>query len=137
MQAGKYYVGDLCYVLPQDIYDTEFIPIYCNRMSVRIGEWNLASGPKIAVYSTAYGDGTYRDKEGRSYLVDAGLIGCILVNDLVKLGSSNLSGEGGNIIDFVADFNTEYDNGKIVMGPVSIDTDPKEDDWYDDEDEDY
>ena len=50
--------------------------------SVLDGEFNLANGVRFALHSTAYGDGTYQDQEGRDYPVDAGLIGCIRVEDV-------------------------------------------------------
>ena len=84
MRAGTYYVGDLCYVMHPQWKEV------CNLMfntgrgndGVLDGEFNLANGVRFAVHSTAYGDGTYYDAEGRKYPVDAGLIGCIAVEDV-------------------------------------------------------
>lgn len=137
MPSGCYYVGDLCYVLPDTVYGEEFLPGYCKENGKVVeGEWSLPSGAKIAVYSTAYGDGAYRDQLGRKYLVDAGLIGCIKVEDLKKMGVEDIP-HGGHLVWFAQEFRTGYieKNGVIVFGRVRIETDPDMDYSQYDEDE--
>lgn len=131
MPAGKYYVGDLCYVMhPQwsEVCDL----IFSNNEDN--GEYTLENGVKFAVHHTLYGDGTYFDDINRSYSVDAGLIGCILVNDIDDFTQSP---EGGNYIVFDHPFETSRDNdGTIIFGKVEIKTGDNDNEEYV-EDEDY
>jgi hypothetical protein len=122
MQAGRYYVGDLCYVL-HDRWD-EFCSLTCSGNRVLDGEFNLADGTRFATYTTRWGDGTYRDETGNSYDVDAGLIGCVALEDIDFTDPSN-SVAGGRVVEFVRDFTTFSSGGVISIGTVSIDTDPE------------
>ena len=123
MKAGKYYVGDLCYVL-HDRWD-EFCSLTCSGNRVLDGEFNLADGTRFATFTTKYGDGNYFDQEGKSYDVDAGLIGCVALADINFDDKSN-SVAGGRVVEFVKDFTTFSAGGVISIGNISIDTDPVE-----------
>jgi hypothetical protein len=83
------------------------------------GEFNLKDGRRFAIYSTAYGDGTYVDGQGREYDVDAGSIGCVLLSDLDLTNPDNFT-RCGNIIDFKEDFNTSSDGENLSFGNVTI-----------------
>ena len=122
MKAGTYYVGDLCYVL-HDRWD-EFCALTCSGSRVLDGEFNLADGTRFATYTTRYGDGNYFDEEGKSYDVDAGLIGCVALEDINFADPSN-SVVGGRVVEFVQDFTTFSSGGVISIGNISIDTDPE------------
>lgn len=69
---GKYYIGDLCYVLGDPVYDTIFGGLggYDSGLYQEKGTDRF-----FFVDGTAYGDGLYYDSEGREYGVDAGIIG--------------------------------------------------------------
>ena len=88
MKAGKYYIGDLCYVMHPE-WD-EFCSLTINGHNVLDGEFNLKDGRRFATFTTKWGDGTYKDEQGRSYGVDAGLIGCIAVDDITPSELENL-----------------------------------------------
>lgn len=126
MPAGNYYVGDLCYVL-HNAWDE-----FCDKLDHQ-GENTLKDGRRYAWYHTASGDGCYQDQYGREYGVDAGLIGCILLSDIEKDEPAN-DPQLGHIVEFGAPFEISYDNGKIHIGHIVIDTDP--DDWPDEDEED-
>ena len=128
MKAGTYYIGDLCYVMHGE-WD-EFCKLTIAGNEVLDGEFNLADGRRFATYTTMYGDGNYFDETGKSYDVDAGLIGCIRVEDIDFTDPSN-SIVGGRVVEFVRDFSTFSSGGVISFGTVSIDTDPE----YADEEE--
>jgi hypothetical protein len=67
--AGKYYIGDLCYVLGDTTYDS----VVCDG-----GEGFFTNGTHtIGFFSTAHGDGFYRGTNDKSYGVDAGIIGIV------------------------------------------------------------
>jgi hypothetical protein len=126
MRAGTYYVGDLCYVL-HDEWDEACKLMFAGRddHNCNQGEFNLSDGRRFAIYSTAYGDGTYEDQNGRSYGVDSGSIGCILLSDIDVYHPDNFVGDG-QTITFDQDFYTGYQDGKIMFHNVSIDTDPED-----------
>jgi hypothetical protein len=90
------------------------------------GEFTLKDGRRFAVYTTQWGDGTYKDQYGNLYNVDAGIIGCILVSD-IKLISEDWwtnDTDGGNVIEFTREFRTGNDNDSIIeIGHIMIDTD--------------
>jgi hypothetical protein len=124
MPAGKYWVGDLCYVMhPQwkECCDL-FFPKGQDNWKGNQGVFKLDNGVRFALFSTAYGDGTYLDQKGREYPVDAGSIGCIRVED-INDDSESFWLEGGNIIDFDSDFTVGSDGSELRFGNVVIDTD--------------
>lgn len=135
MPAGKYYVGDLCYVM-HEVWDEACGLFFQGRNDhgCNEGEFNLKDGRRFVSINTKYGDGEYYDQFGNSYGVDAGLIGCIKLKDIDMNCGDNFT-RGGNIIDFPTDFNCSYEdeNGKIIIGHLVIETDPEYD--YEDEDE--
>ena len=120
MQSGKYYIGDLCYVMHGE-WD-EFCSLTIAGDKVLDGEFNLKDGRRFASFTTMYGDGNYWDQNGKSYDVDAGLIGCIALADIDLTNPEN-SLAGGNIVEFVQPFSTFSAGGEIRIGNVLIDTD--------------
>lgn len=125
-KAGKYYVGDLCYVINDKNWDKigEETDWFQNGDSFEF------KGEVVFVSSTAYGDGTYYDNKGKHYHVDAGLIGVIPFNII----DENENGDGGQIIDFEKDFTAFEDDGMFFIDDIRIDTKGDEDyDEYDDE----
>jgi hypothetical protein len=134
--AGRYWVGDPCYSIPNDLWmswleaaDYTF-PGREHVLAARI------NGRVAVGVSTKYGDGCYPDEQGRMYAVDAGLIGVVPVEVADNSVGSDGDGEGGRIIDFPHEFECYYDDGTVVLGPVRIHTGDDEFDWRDDWDED-
>jgi hypothetical protein len=136
MPAGRYYVGDLCYVI-RDRSDWD--AVCANSFPPDVvargvdGEFNLPDGRRYALFGTAYGDGTYNDAEGRRYLVDAGSIGCIRVEDIRDLDDERIFWEGGQIIEFPQPFECDSDGFVISIGSVSINT--GDSDYYEGDDD--
>lgn len=112
MRPGRYYVGDLCYVMHPQWKEVCNLMFACDDNRVLHGEFNLANGVRFSVQSTAYGDGTYYDGEGRGYPVDAGLIGCIRVEDVYD---PEWYLEGVHTVEFENPFTVEYDTGTILF----------------------
>jgi hypothetical protein len=132
MQTGKYYIGDLCYVLSKEW--EEFCDITISGDECKSGEFELKDGRKFATYLTAYGDGCYSVNIGGECGVDAGLIGCILVDDIHD--AANLELENlGIIVEFDTAFETGESDGVICFGHVEIDTSDQFDDYNDYDDE--
>lgn len=100
--AGTYYVGDLCYALPYDIYDGVF------GIEGYKGGLYTAGNATFLVDCTAFGDGEYKDTLGRCYSVDAGIIG-ICTETLIDKDSKSL--RGGHILTFHEPFHCRFFKG--------------------------
>lgn len=132
MPAGKYYVGDLCYVMDHDDWHQ-----VCARTpygeKIADGEFELNDGRRFAIYSTRWGDGGYYDQYGHTYSVDAGSIGCILMSDIRANKYDNLL-DLGAVLEFTEPFETEGGRGSadwdgvIQIGHVEIATSPEYED---------
>lgn len=131
MPAGKYYVGDLCYVMhPEwdeccELFFEGRSDCGCNN-----GEFTLKDGRRFASYGTAFGDGVYTSSLGTSHCVDSGSIGCIRVEDIRDDSYENIETLGA-IIDFPESFETRSEDGFIIFAHVEINT--AEDDYLEDE----
>lgn len=126
MPAGKYYIGDLCYVMHPE-WD-EFCSLTIEGHRVKDGEFNLKDGRRFATFTTRWGDGVYQDEQGNNYPVDAGLIGCIRVEDIDLSELSNI--DSGRVVEFDKEFCVFSTGGVIRFGNIVIDTDPAD---YDEE----
>lgn len=140
MPAGRYYVGDLCYVMTDAEWD-EFCNITIQGDDLLDGEFQFADGRRFASYGTKWGDGCYRDQYGREYSVDAGLIGCIRVEDIRANKYEDIESLGV-ITDVSTDFVTGGGRddpnwaGTIQFGSIAIETNPEfEEDFEEYEDE--
>ena len=129
MKAGKYYVGDLCYVLGDRWTEVCDLIIVGNKCLD--GEFKLSDGTEFAIYCTAWGDGVYVDQFGNAYPVDSGSIGCVLVSSITP---GELDKMGGNLLDFDHDFETSSMDGVIIIGEIEIDTQGYDED---EDEEDY
>jgi hypothetical protein len=130
MPAGRYYIGDLCYVMHpewKEVCDL-FFPANHPPRGVE-GEFTLADGRRFASFSTAYGDGTYYSNINTEHSVDAGIIGCILVEDIRDDEADDMETLGA-IVEFDKPFEVSSDGSSLVFGHVVIET------GYDDEEED-
>lgn len=130
MPAGRYYIGDLCYVMTDTEWE-EFCSLTIKENMCLDGEFTFKDGRRFATYGTAWGDGVYYDQYGREYSVDAGLIGCIKVDDIVAEKYDNIE-ELGNISDFGVEFSPTGGRGMhgwdgvIKFGGLQIKTDGDE-----------
>ena len=132
-KAGTYYIGDPCYVVRKGrwmpfLSTTDFF-----RDPIReVGGFLLAGG------GTAYGDGTYKDEEGRKYPVDAGMLSLIPMEWIKKYGKKPNDG-AGHIVEFDKEFTVDVNGGIFRFGHVNIDTkndeEEEEDPWEDEEKE--
>ena len=130
MRPGTYLVGDLCYVMHPQWKEVCNLMFATGDNSVLDGEFNLANGVRFALHSTAYGDGTYQDQEGRDYPVDAGLIGCIRVEDVYD---PEWYLEGMNTVVFDKQFELVYNDGIISFvyadGDVALEINTAEEEY--------
>jgi len=137
---AQYIIADPCYV----IGDWGAFGVATNDFDRCNGRFTLkdAVGTVVVCHNTAYGDGVYEDGEGNEYPVDAGLLGCILA-DQITGNSASL----GHLHEFDSLPTIHYNNGTFTFSDgnpehdVVIDTgdaydDDDDDDWGDD-DRDY
>jgi hypothetical protein len=128
MKSGKYYVGDLCYVMTDDEW-SEFCDLTIKGNDCLNGEFTFADGRKFATYGTKYGDGLYPASNGKMLSVDAGLIGCFAVGDIRAEKYDDIE-ELGMIVDFESDFCTSVKDGVIRFGDITVDTDGETEEFY-------
>ena len=147
LKAGKYFIGDPCYVLGH-IWN-EVCGIIIDKQVCLEGAFNLndENHTRIAVFNTQYGDGSFPDDKGNFYAVDAGCIGAVPIEAIdpeviAEYGEPQLGAykDGlGQIVDFEASFEAKtevnrraYDgDGTLVFGHIRIDTNPRDEDEED------
>lgn len=122
-KAGKYFVGDPCYIFEKSWTDICKSTNYFKNNNV----YNFF-GEKCYIGSTYIGDGTYTDNNGKEYGVDAGLIGVLPIS-LIKIDNvvTEKQIEESNfmhIIEFDKDFIAESHHGVFHFGDIIIDTMP-------------
>ena len=135
MPAGRYYIGDLCYVMHPEWKEVcrLFFPADAPPKGVE-GEFTLADGRRFASFATAYGDGEYRSSINTSHSVDSGSIGCIRAEDIRDNEyTPEFLAELGAFVEFDQPFEVSNDQGMLIFGHVQIET--AADDW-DEEEED-
>jgi hypothetical protein len=131
MPAGRYYIGDLCYVMhPEwDECCELFFPTYQSGRGVE-GEFTLKDGRRFASFGTAYGDGTYNSNIGTEHMVDSGSIGCISIDDIRDDTYDNVE-DLGAIVEFKEPFEVKkMGRGLLKFGHVEIETDADYDEPY-------
>jgi hypothetical protein len=119
--AGKYYIGDPCYVVRDGSWGKLIDETGCFGLDLDGKNWDDGKftyrGKFCFAAGTAYGDGCYTDHRGGEYPVDAGLIGILPVEVCVK---KNL--KDGRVVDFTSDFEVYEFDGVFHFGHVKIDT---------------
>lgn len=123
--AGEYWLGDPCYAVPDELWDS--LLESSDFFNLPVG---LAGKHKVLAFGTAYGDGMYRDQLGNMYPVDAGLIGLVPV----ELAKANPFGM--KRVKFIREERCTGDDGVMQFGEYKINTrDDDVMDDYDDEEE--
>ena len=136
VEAGTYYIGDLCYVIKDDsMWDKVCDAMFPNDAAkdglIVVGGYQMIS------FSTMYGDGTYTDNHGNEYPVDAGMIGLISVQDIEKINGGPVDMEFGNVSTFEKDFICKSNNGELYFGQYVIDTGYDEEEDEEEYEDDY
>jgi hypothetical protein len=141
LKAGKYWIGDPCYVLQGEgfKFDWQEFCRYCfdrddtgRKNEGVVDHQNI----KFAYHGTASGDGEYNDQFGNRYGVDSGMIGCVPYDIISYFLTDKKLNKLGHIHEFREDFGSKYVDGVICFGDITISTNYE--DYEDDEnDEDY
>ena len=131
MPEGRYYIGDLCYILDDELYEELCSLSWPIRYDYDIkqhdyirfeGVFHLKSKTgkvvQVANFGTQYGDGQYSVKLYKSentvgsLPVDSGSIGAVLIDDIDK---SKID-DDMYFRTFKNPFNVGFDNGTIIIG---------------------
>jgi len=117
LKAGKYFVGDLCYVVPIEEWSTFIKEIFGEGETVRMGEHEVL-GKYFVIANTAHGDGQYKTNVKRMLCdVDSGMIGALSVKDM---STEVKKIHRRNIVEFKEDFTITIENGDIHIGHIII-----------------
>lgn len=95
MPTGRYWIGDPAYVLHKDLYKQLIQSQFYTNDYCAIN----VDGKTIACMSTAYGDGTFTDKNGLEYSVDSGFLSIV---PEIFVGRRNTTDEFDSIKDVYA-----------------------------------
>lgn len=79
LPAGKYFIGDCCYVLDDEVYHG----VWGKQLNYQTGTFDV-QGKRVAVAGTATGDGWFRGSDGVDYSVDSGTIAIVPFELCVK-----------------------------------------------------
>lgn len=120
--AGKYVLGDPCYVVPDDKWDQ----LLASCEYFQGGPIGKVDGHCVLGFGTKWGDGCYVDQYGFKYPVDAGLIGLVPI-EFAQIQESPFFET--RIIEFSAkETKCSCDeDGKLTFGAFVIDTNPSDD----------
>jgi hypothetical protein len=128
----KYYIGDLCYVIEDDVW-SEVCDLSFDPMNDPGDMLQLQDGRQFFILDTAYGDGCYGGTDGKAYCVDSGTIGAISVECLE--GSEKLKDAVerglGHIVEFaypLGEGDVSNESGTLYFGSLGIYTAGCEDD---------
>ena len=149
LPAGKYWIGDPCYVFPDEGHMESKWDELLDVVEFFKTPYGELDNGKIKVWaaSTAYGDGCYTANNGKTFRVDAGLLGIVPQETVDYLGRTDSDLDySGLFIEFTEPFIVQHNAGVFNFGHIEIDTgddyDADEDDGlydenYDDEDDIY
>lgn len=151
LPAGKYFIGDPCYVIRDedwsDILDeTRFFGLYATEKAMMEDDYSAKDeqngifkykGHKLAASSTAYGDGEYHSNVGTKFSVDAGLLAAVPMALVDMTAYGDTLEKLGAFVEMEEDFDVDYNDGVITFGHIEIytgDEDPEsENDWWESE----
>ena len=124
LPAGKYYIGDPCYVLASDDPDDKRWGNFCKELWKHGHSLEEFEDIPMFAAGTAYGDGSFEGSDGFWYGVDAGLIGIVplsLCTDKKRLARAKKS-ELGRFVTFKKDILIDYLDGIFWFGDITINT---------------
>jgi hypothetical protein len=121
LPAGRYYLGDPCYVIDGDKWN-DFLAEFWKIPEDRGGVFEY-DGQTCAAFYTMYGDGQYETTAGGyGFLpVDAGIIGCIPINI-----AGHADNSGGVAIEFRKPVECYEKDGWLHFGDIVVNTSDEE-----------
>lgn len=128
LPAGKYILGDPCYVIDTPSHWLGFLNNCADRDEEEYPEGgdicngyyeNLPDGTKVLAFATSYGDGAYSDQYGNKYPVDSGMIGLVPYNYAPDYTNTDRLSK---LIDFEEETLCFTKDGILTFGNYIIDT---------------
>lgn len=113
MNPGTYFIGDPCYVIPEEEW-IEFI----NEHSHNGFEFK---NRKCWFDNTKYGDGGYLGNNNKEYSVDAGIIGVTPIELAIGVSKEKIESLG-SIETFDEPFSVSCNDGFFTIGNITIKT---------------
>jgi hypothetical protein len=121
--AGKYWLGDPCYAVPDHLWHDLLDSSYCFENPIGKVKADDGKVHRVLAFGTAYGDGVYADQFGNQFPVDAGLIG------LTPVGLAEGVPFGATLVEFTYETVCMAQDGVMQFGKYKINTrDDEEDD---------
>lgn len=127
LPAGKYYIGDICYSLDDDIYSNfwgkkknykdgkyKVHGRFCSQQNECSSFHRNDEGHYFVVHGTFYGDGYYPTNLDTNYAVDAGVIGMVHESLFDKNNIEKMSNLG-SIHTFTGDITFKYNEGMFSI----------------------
>ena len=119
LPAGKYYIGDPCYVIED--WDEFLAAFWAMKEEEGIFDYDVGT---CCVLRTLWGDGSFPCSDGSMLGVDAGLIGAVPLI-LVTRGDPD---QDGTVVEFDKPFACSSDSdGRLHFGNVSVMTGDEDD----------
>jgi hypothetical protein len=118
--AGKYFLGDPCYAVPDELWDD----LLNDAKYFQKKATGKVAGHRVVSFNTAYGDGCFAASDGCSYCVDAGMIGLTPV-ELIKTNqrySDEQLKSLGRFVEFNDKTECAANRGRMRFGDIVIDT---------------
>ena len=127
LPAGKYYIGDLCYILNDDEWHYHIDQLFIGY-DRKIGIFHTRDNIPYANMCTIYGDGYYFDDDETGYYVDSGTIGCFPLRDDILYGDEHMfkaliktRDNKARIETFDEPFDVYYNiDGTIIFNSIKI-----------------
>jgi hypothetical protein len=116
--AGRYWLGDPCYVVQDELWQD--LLKSCAFFKAPVGQVN---GHEVLAFFTATGDGLYPSSDDHLFSVDAGLIG-LTPHGLAAADFNEVQMALGRgcWVEFEEPTTCSSHNGVLIFGDIEIDT---------------
>jgi hypothetical protein len=118
--AGKYWLGDPCYVIESDDWSKVCEAFFADENQGKsVVQVDLGNGNLVVLCNTAWGDGEFRSSKGHILPVDSGTIGLVsLAYDPEFKSNFDLCSE----VEFSVDTTVDNFGGIMYFGTIRVDT---------------
>lgn len=134
MPKGKYFIGDLSYILPNEIYNNYIDSSVSEDSVVRV---TTESGKEFLSYFglTFDSEGVFKDNQGKKYKISTGMIGIVQLYDQDMISNANrLMADGlAQIVEFDEEISVSSEAGIFYFGHIIVDTTVYEDEEENDD----
>lgn len=115
---GRYFMGDPCYAVPQDLW----MPLLESCGYFETSPVGHVAGLEVLAFATAWGDGSYYDQYSNAFLVDAGLIGLTPIELALRKADADELNTLGLVVDFEQPTLCHKHEGQLIFGRHIIET---------------